>query len=368
VSKNPQDGDPIQAAALAKLTAVGISGVTTALLQTAMSEVLDRAYQVAWFLRAQTSRGNLKWIAASGEDDLPHRPVNVPSSKYHQCDLFFTVAGDMGPIAVQTRYVIASASNPVTTPVDLPQRSLPPIFEPTLSPTDRVILFIHGSDSRLEEASDLIPYLVRTPDGQPSGFTVISMDLPGSGYVNPIDHTEVGLWAPTIFLPPPAGLGSLPTAGLGSLPLFVLGSFESSLLPFLEKFIIAFVAALSSRLGKPGLVESQFAGVMGRQAPERISLHAQQASHARGDQAQDRRSIGMRASEMRVAQQSGGCAILKFPHEREHDPPGGGGSRDRESPARPKQDHLFKWGRRQLDSWAEFGWIVSLLSSTDWRP
>ena len=68
------------------------------------------------------------------------------------------------------------------------------------------------------------------------------------------------------------------------------------------------------------------------------------------------------------AHDAGDCAIFKVPHERGHAPPGAVGSRDRESPARPKQDHLVKWVRRQLDSWADLGWIVSLLSSTDWRP
>src|SRR4029078_3239480 len=64
---------PIQTAALARLLALGIPGVTTQLVQRAVSDVLDRAYQVAWFLRTQTPLGALGWIATSGEDDLPHR-------------------------------------------------------------------------------------------------------------------------------------------------------------------------------------------------------------------------------------------------------------------------------------------------------
>ena len=256
----PQDGGPIQAAALARLTALGTPGVTPQLVQTAMSEVLDRAYQVAWFLRAQTSRGGLNWIAVSGEDDLPHRPVNVPRTMFPQCDLFFTVPGDMGAIPLQTRYAIATATDPVPTPVSLPQRSLPPNFDPALPPGDRIILFIHGSDSRLEEANDLIPKLVRLPDGRPSGFCVISMDLPGSGYVSQIDHTEVGPWtALTINATWP-----LPPAGVGSVTI--------SLLPFLEKFIVNFVGALSSRMGQPGLVESRIAAVMGGSLGGNLSL------------------------------------------------------------------------------------------------
>ena len=237
VSKVPQEDGPDEAAAMARLTASGLSGVTPQLVRKAMSEVLDRAYRVAWFLRAQTTRGDLGWIAVSGEDDLPHRPVNVPRTSFPQHDLYFTVPGDSGEVVVQTRYAIATATEPDATTVSLPQRSLPPLIEPTLPEHDQIILFINGSDSRLEEATSLIPKLVRLPDGRPSGFAVLMVDLPGSGYVNPIDHTEVGAW------PPAAG--------------------SVSMLPFLEKFILRFVATLSTRLGQPGLVESRIAAVVG---------------------------------------------------------------------------------------------------------
>src|SRR5439155_13886588 len=165
----------------------------------ATTEVLDRAYQVAWFLRGETDRGGLGWIAVSGEDDLPHRPVNVPRTPFPQHNLYFTVPGDLGEVPIQTRFAIATAADPPAPPA-LPAstRSVPPVLaEPTLPEHDRIILFINGSDSRLEEASDLIPKLVRLPNGRPSGFTVITMDLPGSGYASLIDHTEVGPWDPT---------------------------------------------------------------------------------------------------------------------------------------------------------------------------
>jgi pimeloyl-ACP methyl ester carboxylesterase len=250
-SKVPREGGPIEAAAMAKFTALGTSGVTPALISKATSEVLDRAYQVAWFLRAQTARGDLGWIAVSGEDDLPHRPVNVPRTAFPQHDLFFTVPGDLGEVVVQTRYAIATAADPVATTVSLPQRSLPPVLEPTLPEHDRIILFINGSDSRLEEATELISKLVRLPDGRPSGFAVIAMDLPGSGYVNPIDHTEVRPWTP----PPAVDIPVLGPVDYGPVAI--------ALLPFLEKFILRFVATLSTRLGQPGLVESRIAAVVG---------------------------------------------------------------------------------------------------------
>ena len=250
-STNPQSGGPIEAAALARIGTLGICGVTPSLIQTATSEVLDRAYQVAWFLRTEASRGDLGWIAVSGEDDLPHRPVNVPRTALPQHDLFFTVPGDTAAIAVQTRYAIATATDPVPTAGRVGKRTLPPMIDPVLPPGDKIILFIHGSDSRLEEANDLIPKLVRTPDGQPSGYCVISMDLPGSGYVNQIDHTEVGPWT-ALTIP---AHWPIPAVGIGSVTI--------SLLPFLEKFIVSFVKALSTRLGQPGLVESRLATVIG---------------------------------------------------------------------------------------------------------
>jgi alpha-beta hydrolase superfamily lysophospholipase len=235
VAKLPREGGPIEAAALAKLP-----GATPDAVRLATTKVLDRAYKVAWFLRGATARGDLGWIAVSAEDDLPHRPVNVPRTPYPQHDLFFTVPGDLGNVVVQTRYAIATAASPPALPPWTSQRTMPPVPEPALPGHDRIILFIPGSDSRLEEADDLIPKLLYLPDGRPSGFAVISMDLPGAGYANLISTTEVGAW-------PPAG---------GAASSF-------SMLPFLEKFLLGFVATLSTRLGQPGLVESRVAAVIG---------------------------------------------------------------------------------------------------------
>jgi pimeloyl-ACP methyl ester carboxylesterase len=249
--RRPREGGIIELGAMARLASLGVGGWTPAMVSNATTEVLDRVYQVAWFLRAQTDRGRLGWIAVSGEDDLPHRPVNVPRTPFPQHDLYFTVPGDLGEVAVQTRFAIATATEPpAARALPPPKRSLPPVLdEPTLPEDDRIILFINGSDSRLEEAGDLIPKLVRLPDGRPSGFTVISLDLPGSGYASPIDHTEVGPWTPAIGAGPGFAVGWVPAA--------------FSVLPFMEKFIIRFVAALSTRLGRPGLVESRIAAVVG---------------------------------------------------------------------------------------------------------
>jgi pimeloyl-ACP methyl ester carboxylesterase len=267
ILRRPREGGPgglIESAVMARLVAAGASGWTPALIGKATSEVLDRAYQVAWFLRAQTDRGGLGWIAVSGEDDLPHRPVNVPRTPFPQHDLSFTVPGDLGEVVVQTRFAIATADEPPAPPaLPPPGRNLPPVLdEPTLGKTlgkdNRIILFINGSDSRLEEANDLIPKLVRLPDGRPSGYTVLTLDLPGSGYASQIDHAkEIGPWTPSITVSPP--VPGFPTGVVVGDP----GSVSISLLPFMERFIIRFVAALSTRLGRPRLVESRIAAVVG---------------------------------------------------------------------------------------------------------
>ena len=70
-----------------------------------------RAYRVAWFLRGAADRGGLRWIGVTSEDDLPHRPVNVPCTRYPQHDLTVTVPGDLGDVVVQTRFAIATAAD-----------------------------------------------------------------------------------------------------------------------------------------------------------------------------------------------------------------------------------------------------------------
>ncbi len=60
-------------------------GADNPVLKYAVQQALTRAYQVAWALRRPDLpesfqlRQTLGWIAVSGEDDAPTRPVNVPS-------------------------------------------------------------------------------------------------------------------------------------------------------------------------------------------------------------------------------------------------------------------------------------------------
>ena len=118
--------------------------LTAAQIVTGCHAALDRAYRVANYLRTgergdtpalqaakMTERAALGWIAVSGEDDAPHRPVNVPSSDFPQFDITVMVPTPFGPasgggpvVPVHTRYTIAqsqaSGRNLVVISVDLP--------------------------------------------------------------------------------------------------------------------------------------------------------------------------------------------------------------------------------------------------------
>ena len=67
-------------------------------IQDAATHVLDAAYTALWAIRSndpawRNRRTTLGWIAVSGFDDTPHRPVNVPTAPYPQYDLDVTVPG-----------------------------------------------------------------------------------------------------------------------------------------------------------------------------------------------------------------------------------------------------------------------------------
>jgi len=96
---------------------------------TGCRTALERAYRVANFLRSgqrgdtpadKTRKTNervaLGWIAVSGEDDSPHRPVNAPSSDFPQFDIDVSVPAKLGDgqVTVRTRYTIAAAPVPST--------------------------------------------------------------------------------------------------------------------------------------------------------------------------------------------------------------------------------------------------------------
>jgi pimeloyl-ACP methyl ester carboxylesterase len=195
----------------------------------AITTALDRAYHVANALRGphdSTARTGLGWIAVSGEDDQPYRPVNVPTNngKYPEFQILVPVAKDR--VSVNTRYMIAHAHAPAfARPNALlvdggPGRQVQADPLPALANDAEVILFIHGMDSRLEEADDLTAALHKLPG---HNWTVISMDLPTSGYADNLDYEA--MW-----------------------PVSTVACHNTPVVDFNEEFIVAFVDALDAQL------------------------------------------------------------------------------------------------------------------------
>jgi pimeloyl-ACP methyl ester carboxylesterase len=204
-----------------------------------MTAALNRAYAVAAALRGPhtaPARQALGWIAVSGEDDQPYRPVNVPSftTDYPQFQMPVVVPGFVAvgglakvpSITVNTRYVIAHAHPPVfQRPAQPlvdggPGRQVPADVLPALAPDAQVLLFIHGMDSKVEESDDLATSLHRLGE---KNWTVLAMDLPTSGYADNIDHQRIS---------------SIEAVQCHSTPL----------LDFIEEYIVAFVDTLDAQL------------------------------------------------------------------------------------------------------------------------
>jgi pimeloyl-ACP methyl ester carboxylesterase len=205
----------------------GVPGCKGASLE-GMTRALDRAYQVATALRKPHSakrRQALGWIAVSGEDDQPYRPVNVPSTDAQQFDLKI----DMPKYGiVNTRYSIDSSDAPKLVQPDRllvdggsDQRRVLADPLPALAKDASVLLFVHGMDSRLEESADLAAALKKRKD---RNWAVISVDLPTSGYADNIDHTRIS-------------------------PLSGIGCHSTPLLDFIESYLVRFVDTLDEELG-----------------------------------------------------------------------------------------------------------------------
>jgi pimeloyl-ACP methyl ester carboxylesterase len=170
-----------------------------------INRALDRAYAVANAIRVRGTaphpspeRRALGWIAVSGEDDRPYRPVNVPTASFPQFTAEVDVKGLAGTLQnITTRYMIAHARPPKFKEsgplVAAGNRKVEGDLEPAIAKDAHVILFIHGMDSRVEEALNLtraLHKLAEAPGGK--NWTVISLDLPSSGYTDSVDHNVFG--------------------------------------------------------------------------------------------------------------------------------------------------------------------------------
>jgi pimeloyl-ACP methyl ester carboxylesterase len=174
----------------------------------------------------------------SGEDDQPYRPVNVPTNRGKFPEFQLQVLVPKFNISVNTRYVIAHARPPkFQTPmkplVDGGTRKVPADPPPALASDADVILFIHGQDSRLEEADDLTAALHQLGG---RNWTVIAMDLPSSGYADNIDHRRIS-------------------------PIASVTCHVTPVVDFVEEFIVAFVDTLDRQLG--GQLKPKIRAVVG---------------------------------------------------------------------------------------------------------
>jgi hypothetical protein len=228
-------------------------------------EALTRAYQVANFLRSGQAlpidekrevRNRLGWIAVSGEDDSPHRPVNVPSSNYPQFDVDVSVKNASGDaIVVRSRYIVAQDVPAARRPVP-PTLALAEDPTPSIPADAEVLLFLHGMDSRAEEATDITNQLLmlrRTAPGAKK-LVMISVDLPTSGYADNLDHLRISsletIGTPKDLLGNPVAY-TLAARSMIAAPDFSFTG-ETPLLDFLENFVVAFVETLD-RAAVPGL-------------------------------------------------------------------------------------------------------------------
>lgn len=202
---------------LASMAAARLPGVDAGdtRLRGHAAALLERAQRVSVLLRKsdadrktyRLSFPELKgWIGVSGEDDAPHRPVNVPQSPFPTH--YATVPVDGEPY--RTRYVWSG-------PDDAP-----------------LIVLLHGHSSRVEEYDELVRALgeLRHPDGRRK-WAIAVPDLPSCGYTTRVDPDEV--------------------EGNGKWPL----------LDFLERFIEAFVDTICAERGRPARLAAVAGGSLG---------------------------------------------------------------------------------------------------------
>jgi pimeloyl-ACP methyl ester carboxylesterase len=228
-------------------------------LEQAAARVLDAAYTALWAIRAndrdwRAFRPKLGYIGVSGEDDLPHRPVNVPTATFPQYDLDINLYGH--PITV--RYMVASAAKDFgAVPAGgLPQSGVPggklrsiPSDVPGLAPVDEILIFIHGDGSRLEEAIPLARALFDAGTKKGKSYTVIAFDMLNSGY-----NTS---WIDDNF----DNSGSYHPSGDSSLSFDPTNpTYGYPLLDIEEGFVITVIEALDKQLGN---IKSQIAAIMG---------------------------------------------------------------------------------------------------------
>ncbi|MDA4118237.1 MAG: zinc dependent phospholipase C family protein, partial [Thaumarchaeota archaeon] len=256
---NPPDDAALSANVKALNPGVNFNAAS---LSSTVHSVLDSAYLALWAIRGNTVasrnfRFSLGWVAVSGVDDTPHRPVNVPTAPYPQFDIEFNVPTPSGgSVSVTTRFMVASAKTFIgpnnsnqssfTDPnVALLQAPAGPSFssnpaprtvpndKPSIPPGNQIIMYVHGGGSRAEEAVGLANAIIAEGAAVGKSYTVISFDLPNSAFASTFEVTDV------------------------------VGSYDPSklqLVEFEQQFIMSFIDTLDTQLGN---VKSSIVAVMG---------------------------------------------------------------------------------------------------------
>ena len=217
---------------------------------SAVNAALDRAFTTAWAIRGPVAertatRPALGWVAVSGEDDMPHRPTNVPAPPFEQYEIPVTVpaTGSHPELTLQTRFLIASPAVPAAARSPHTLRELPPDPEPHVPDGNNVILFLHGHVSGAEEALTVIPLIHLAGLAHGAKFSIVSVDLPNCGYSESFDHEKVATSSATQW----------PSGPIDREPI------RTPVLDFIEDFVIAFVDALDQITP----IKDRFSGVIG---------------------------------------------------------------------------------------------------------
>lgn len=217
-------------------------------IKLALSAVLDRAYAVANAIAfgENPARKNLGWIAVSGEDDMPSRPVNIPSSKYIQRNIDVNINGQK----VVTRYIVAQTLyGPSQNPPANPGRTLPQLKELNINSDAKILLYVHDLGSRLEEATHMIAALEEYSKAHNENWVVIAMDLPTSGHATKLNHFDIS---------PIEAIGHATKLGFDAG-----GTQNTPVLNFIEKFIVSFVDALDGKIPVKDNIQALVGGGLG---------------------------------------------------------------------------------------------------------
>jgi pimeloyl-ACP methyl ester carboxylesterase len=223
-------------------------GIDSAEVAAAVEEVVARALGVIWALNGPAeyrgaNRSSLGWIAVNAMRDFPRRPVNVPCADWPMADTLVTVAANGGTITCRTRYAVAGATEDAA-PADisnaLPVTDRPPVIDPEA----RIIVFLHGHSSFVEEATMMYAALHDevAASRDPVPFVLVAFDFPSNGYSQYFDHDAIAPFTETTAYSP----DHPEVRRFGILELY-------------ERFVVAFVEALDR-----DMIASGQAGVLNR--------------------------------------------------------------------------------------------------------